>query len=364
MEFAPQAHIDHGALRHNLKRVRQAAPECKIWAVIKADAYGHGMLRVAGSLAEADGLAVARLDEALELRRHGFQQRILILSACSTRAEFKAAAAAGLDTVIHHPHQLEELPEGEDLAAPLSVWLKVDTGMHRLGFDPRFLVEVSERLARNPVIGDLHLISHLACADDPADPLTGAQCRAFFSLDPSPYRARSLANSAGILGVPESHADWVRPGIMLYGASPLLDSRAEQMDLRPVMTLSSRVISVKQCRAGETVGYGGTYRCPEAMPVAVIAVGYGDGYPRHAPSGTPVRVRGQNLPLAGRVSMDMITVDARALPDIRIGDPAVLWGEGLPVEEIAQHAGTIAYELLCGVTRRVTFIDCNTGEAR
>ncbi len=363
MEFAPQARIDHAALRHNLNRVRRAAPGCKVWAVIKADAYGHGMLRVAQTLAGADGFAVARLDEALELRRHGFQHRILILSACITRAEFKAAAEAGLDTVIHHPCQLEELPNGKDLTAPLSVWLKVDTGMHRLGFDPEAIAEVSERLARHPAVGDLHLISHLACADDPADPLTGAQCRQFFSLDASPYRARSLANSAGILGVPESHADWVRPGIMLYGVSPFLDSRAEQVDLRPVMTLESRVISVKQCQAGETVGYGGTYRCPEAMPVAVIAVGYGDGYPRHAPSGTPVRVREQNLPLAGRVSMDMITVDARALPDIRIGDPAVLWGEGVPVEEIAERAGTIAYELLCGVTRRVTFIDCNTGEA-
>ncbi|MET0029740.1 MAG: alanine racemase [Candidatus Thiodiazotropha sp.] len=364
MAFAPQARIDHAALRHNLNRARQAAPGCKVWAVIKADAYGHGMLRVAHTLTEADGFAVARLDEALELRRNGFQQRILILSACSTRAEYQAAAEAGLETVIHHPRQLEELPDGNDLKAPLPVWLKVDTGMHRLGFDPQSVAQVSERLTRHPAVGELHLISHLACADDPADPLTQQQCQKFFSLDPSPYRARSLANSAGILGVPESHADWIRPGIMLYGASPFLDSRAEQVGLRPVMTLESRVISVKQCRAGETVGYGGAYRCPEAMPVAVIAVGYGDGYPRHAPSGTPVRVRDRILPLAGRVSMDMITVDARALPDIRIGDPAVLWGEGLPVEEIAERAGTIAYELLCGVTRRVPFIDCNLEETR
>ena len=357
MGEAPQARIDHAALRHNLKRARQAADGRRVWAVIKADGYGHGMLRVAGCLNDADGFAVARLEEALLLRRNGIDKPLLVLSACITRPEFERAAEARLQVVLHHRQQLVELPD--EAALPLTVWLKVDTGMHRLGFDPDEIADIAARLRKHPFIGRINLMTHLGNADDPADSLTQRQFDRFFRLDRTGFEASSIANSAGLLGMQSNLADWARPGIMLYGASPFINTTAEQYDLRPVMTLSSRVIAVKRCRAGEAIGYGGSYVCPEEMPVAVIAIGYGDGYPRHAPSGTPVLVMGQRLPLVGRVSMDMISVDARKLPGVQVGDEAVLWGEGLPAEEVAQWAETIAYELFCGVTQRVAFVDCN-----
>jgi alanine racemase len=231
--------------------------------------------------------------------------------------------------------------------------------MHRLGFAPSELIETLDRLKDLAVVGEINLMSHLANGDDPQDPLTSAQCEQLLQFDPALFNTRSMANSAGVLANPATHLDWNRPGIMLYGASPLLDTTAEQFGLQPVMTLSSRVIAVKSCLAGDPIGYGGAYVCPEAMPVAVIGIGYGDGYPRHAPNGTPVLVKGIRLPLVGRVSMDMLCVDARGLPDIQVGEEAVLWGRGLPVEEIARAAATIAYELLCGVKQRVRFIDLN-----
>jgi alanine racemase len=353
----PQATIDHSALDHNLKQARKAAPESCIWAVIKANGYGHGMLRVARCLEDAEGFAVARLDEGLALRQQGITKPVLVLSACITADELRAAAQARLDVVLHQRQQLAKLPNTVEQSSPLAVWLKVDTGMHRLGFEVEEVDEITTYLLQHPAVGPVHLMTHLANADDPANPSTQRQCELFYRLDSSRFKARSLANSAGLLGVPASISDWVRPGIMLYGVSPFLDSTASDYDLRPVMTLKSRVIAVKQCHIGEAIGYGGSYCCPQTMPVAVVAIGYGDGYPRHAPSGTPVWVRQQRLPLVGRVSMDMISVDARRLPDIQIGEEVVLWGDALPVEEVARMAGTIAYELLCGVTQRVHFVD-------
>jgi alanine racemase len=234
--------------------------------------------------------------------------------------------------------------------------------MHRLGFQGQALRDVVTALQGHEAVAALNLMTHLANADDRGDPTTQAQCAMFKGLDLSPYHATSIANSAGLLGHPASLADWVRPGIMLYGASPFIDSTGADEGLLPVMTLKSRVIAVNHYRKGDRIGYGGNYTCPEAMPVAVIAIGYGDGYPRHAPSGTPVMIAGKRLPLAGRVSMDMISVDARDLPTVKVGDEATLWGRGLPVEEIASAAGTIAYELLCGVKQRVVFIDINLDE--
>ncbi len=359
MEFAPQASIDHAALRHNLKLARQVAAGSRIWAVIKADGYGHGLLRVAEALNEADGFAVARLDEALALRRQGVVKPLLVLSACISRSDFEQAITADLQVVVHHGDQLAVLSTLSS-ARRLSIWLKLDTGMHRLGFVPDELAEMLVRLKGLPVIGEINLMSHLANGDDPEDPMTAAQCEQLMQIDPAPFAARSLANSAGLLANSATHLDWVRPGILLYGASPLSNTTAAQLGLQPVMTLSSRVMAVKSCQAGDPIGYGGSYVCPEAMPVATIAIGYGDGYPRHAPNGTPVLVKGVRLALVGRVSMDMLCVDARPLADtIQIGDEAVLWGRGLPVEEIARQAGTIAYELLCGVKQRVRFHDLN-----
>ncbi|MEJ2694089.1 MAG: alanine racemase [Candidatus Thiodiazotropha sp.] len=359
MGHAPQALIDHAALRHNLQRVREAAPASRVWVVLKADAYGHGLERVARTLAQADGFAVARLDEAVRLRRLDPARPILILGGCYTRDELEVAARQRFEVTLHQHLQLALLDEMDRHAPPLRVWLKVDTGMHRLGFAPGLVEGVAERLSRHSKVGSLNLLTHLANADDRSDSATHSQLHQFDSLDQGRYQACSIANSAGVLGFEASHRDWVRPGIMLYGASPFLEGRAEQDGLRPVMTLRSRVVSVKLARPGDPIGYGGCYRCPEEMPVAVVAAGYGDGYPRHAVEGTPVLVGGQRLPLIGRVSMDLITLDAREYPDVRVGEEAVLWGRGLPVEEVAEQAGTIAYELFCNVSSRVEFIDLN-----
>jgi alanine racemase len=359
MGYAPQALIDHAALRHNLRRVREAAPQSRVWAVLKADAYGHGLERVARTLGEADGFAVARIDEALRLRSLGIGQPILILGGCYTPEELKLAAQQGFEVALHQHQQLSLLEELSPETPPLVLWLKVDTGMHRLGYKPGEIEGIAQRLFRHPQVESLSVLTHLANADNPSDSATEAQLKRFDSLSLERFRYCSIANSGGILGFPASQRDWVRPGIMLYGVSPFLRGRAEREGLRPVMTLRSRVISVKQASLGDPVGYGGRYRCPEAMPVAVVAAGYGDGYPRHAPDGTPVLVGGRRLPLIGRVSMDLITLDARDFPDVQVGEEAVLWGRGLPAEEVAEQAGTIAYQLFCNVSSRVEFIDLN-----
>ncbi|MCU7932927.1 MAG: alanine racemase [Candidatus Thiodiazotropha sp. (ex Codakia rugifera)] len=359
MGYAPQARIDHAALRHNLKCARKAAQGRKIWAVIKADGYGHGMLRVARTLNEADGFAVARLDEAMRLREAGITHPILVMGGCYTQADLHTASDAGLELALHDAQQLRLLQEMESSKQPMTIWLKVDTGMCRLGFHHDAIHSTAASLKKCPAVAQLNLMTHLANADDLNDPATQVQCELFERIEHTGFSRCSIANSAGLLGWPASLSDWVRPGIMLYGVSPFSDTHASDQGLVPVMTLHSRVIAVRHCRNGEKVGYGGTYTCPEAMTVAVIAIGYGDGYPRHAPTGTPVLVGGQRLPLIGRVSMDMICVDARILPTVQVGDDVVLWGEGLPVEEIAERAGTIAYELLCGVKQRVAFVDQN-----
>ena len=361
MGFAPQALIDHAALRHNLQRAREAAPHSRIWSVLKADAYGHGLERTAQVLSSTDGYAVARIDEALRLRQAGLHHPILITGGCYTLEAYRLAARHQFDIVLHQ-HQQIGLLEGLPAGTSLNCWLKLDTGMHRLGFLPEEIVTIAERLSRHTAVRQLNLMTHLANADDLADETSQRQIACFDAIPTDHFTDRSIANSAGLLGFEAARREWVRPGIMLYGVSPFLGGRGEAEGLQPVMTLRSQVISVKQCRQGDPIGYSGNYRCPEAMPVAVIAVGYGDGYPRHAVNGTPVLVAGRRLPLAGRVSMDLISVDARDYPEIQVGDEAILWGRGLPVEEIAEKAGTIAYELLCGVTRRVEFIDRNTTE--
>ena len=361
MSFAPKADIDHAALRHNLARVRELAPASRVWAVIKANAYGHGMGRVAPSLRGADGFAVARIEEAQRLRELGVHKPLLIIEGVFTSEDAREAIQADCQLAVHHPYQIELL-EGLDLPPSLTVWLKVDTGMHRLGLRPERLSELSARLRACAVVRELNLMTHLANADDRRDDTTRRQTILYDSLPRNDFKQHSMANSAGLIAYPETRRDWVRPGIMLYGVSPFQDSSGAREGLQPVMTFHARVIALNQCRAGEPIGYGGTYRCPVDMPVAVIGAGYGDGYPRHAGSGTPVLIRGRRLPLVGRVSMDMLTVDARQLPDLQIGEEAILWGRGLPVEEIAQAAASIGYELLCGITGRVEFVDCNLPE--
>jgi alanine racemase len=346
MRRAACALIDLSALRHNLEKARAAAPRSRVLAVIKADAYGHGAVAAARALTGADGLAVAHLGEALALREAGIRAPVLVLQGLRGAAQLAQAAAHGLDVAVHHEAQLKAL---ESAPAPIRVWLKVDSGMHRLGFTPRELPEVYRRLRAGG--GVPVLMTHLACADDRADPSTARQLARFEQAVGKLDGESSIANSAGLLGFPDTHRDWVRPGIMLYGASPFVGGSGEREGLRPVMTLSAPLIAIRHLRAGDAVGYGGTYVCPEDMPVGVVAIGYADGYPRHAPSGTPVRMAGGRAALLGRVSMDLITVDLRGIRRPRLGDDVVLWGPGLPVEEVATRSGSIAYELLCNAGR-------------
>lgn len=353
-----RAVISAGALRHNLQVARHAARGARILAVIKGNGYGHGLLRVARALSDADAFAVTCLEEAVPLREAGFVHPILLLEGVFEPSELEIASRYRLDLVVHADWQLDLL-ERHNGSRPLSVWLKVDTGMHRLGFAPELVPRVCERLRACRGVGPhIRYMTHLACADDRENRMTPRQLACFDGALSGLPGERSLANSAGLLGWPEVRADWVRPGIMLYGASPFVDGLEPRPDLRPAMTLCSRLIAINQVPEGDTVGYGATFRCPESMPVGVVAIGYGDGYPRHAGTGTPVLVNGFETRLVGRVSMDMLTVDLRGLEGrVQVGDPVTLWGDGLPIERVADHAGTIAYELLCGVTRRVHFED-------
>jgi alanine racemase len=353
----PYALIDLSALRHNLRRAREAAPNSKVMAVIKADGYGHGILRAATALADADALAVARIDEGIVLRQAGEQRPIVILEGFCEQQGLLDSAANALEPVIHQSGQIEIL-EQKQLPQPISCWMKVDTGMHRLGLPTELAADSFQRLVDcKSVAGKPRLISHLANADNPADPTTDRQIELFTKMQQQFEVEASLANSGGILGWSGSHMEWVRPGIMLYGSSPFDGRTGDDDGLMPVMTLKSSLIAVNQCRQGDAIGYGGTWVCPEDMSVGVIAIGYGDGYPRHAPSGTPVLLNDRRVPLIGRVSMDMITVDLRTQPQAKVGDEAILWGRGLPADEIAVSAGTIAYQLFCGVTARVGFVE-------
>ncbi|KPK40724.1 MAG: alanine racemase [Gammaproteobacteria bacterium SG8_47] len=348
-----RAVISLSALQHNLRAVREAAPQARVMAVVKADGYGHGICSVARGLESADGFAVACMDEAVGLREAGFSKPITVLGGFSTARELDVVRSNALDVVVHHESQLTLL-EGAAIGDPIVVWLKIDTGMHRLGFGIDAARAAYERLRNcRAVVQPVRLLTHLACADDRDDPTTAIQLQEFARVSAASSVPRSIANSGGILGWPDSHADWVRPGIMLYGVSPFCRGIGAELGLRPVMTLRSELIAVNRQARGARIGYGGTWQCPEDMPVGVVAIGYGDGYPRHASSDTPILVNGKRVALIGRVSMDMVTVDLRTQPQAHPGDPVVLWGDGLPVEEVAASAGTIAYELLCGVTRRV-----------
>lgn len=348
----PRARIDLNALRHNLHRVRELAPYSQIMAVIKADGYGHGFERAAEILAAADALAVARVEEALVLRQAGHRGTVVVLGGVADKEQLQLAASYYLTLVVHEASQLKLLRQ-TPVTAALPVWLKVDTGMHRLGFPPEAVPEVMASLRHCPAVASVvGLMTHLANADLAEDPLTVIQVEAFKAI-PAAGLARSMANSAALITRPQTHFDWVRPGIMLYGASPFADCTGAALGLRPVMTLKSRLIAIRHLQAGDSVGYGAAWVCPEAMAVGVAAMGYGDGYPRHANPGTPVLVNGRPAPLVGRISMDTISVDLRSQPEARAGDPVVAWGSGLPVEEVAAHAATISYELLCQVTSRV-----------
>ena len=356
MTRSTRAIIDLAALQHNLQIAQQSAANAKVMAVIKANAYGHGLVPIANALANADAFAVATLDEAIQLRRAGIRKPITLLEGFTQQDELSVIAEQQLDVVIHHALQVTLLERHRGHA--IAIWLKIDTGMHRLGFNPLEIAACYERLRQmQSVQQPIRWFTHLANADNRADQYTVNQLTLFQSTIQAAMKGvsviTSVANSAGILAWPDSHGDWVRPGIMLYGVSPFVDSTATSHKLKPVMTLHSALLAVNQRRKGDRIGYSGSYVCPDDMSVGVVAIGYGDGYPRHAKAGTPVLVNGQRVPLIGRVSMDMIMVDLRSQPQANIGDPVILWGQGLAIEEIAQYADTISYQLLCAVTTRV-----------
>jgi alanine racemase len=352
------AQINLAALAANVARARALAPKAQLLAVVKADAYGHGLLRVLPALDQADGLALLELDAAVTLREHHYSRRILLIEGFFEERELAEIAQRRLAIAIHHEDQVRQL-ERATLVRPLEVFVKVNTGMNRLGFRPDKVAGVCERLSSSPAVAALRLMTHLARAEDDdglKEPLAifDEACKGL------PY-PRSIANSAGLIRHAEVGGDIVRPGIMLYGASPFPYQSAKSLGLQPVMTLRSQLIGVQTLKASHSVGYGATYTASRDMRIGVVACGYADGYPRHAPNGTPALVCGTKVRVAGRVSMDMLTVDLSSVPDARIGSPVVLWGEGLPVDDVANAASTVGYELLCGVTRRVPFVTTRVG---
>jgi alanine racemase len=349
-----QAHISLRALQHNLARLRSLAPRSRVMAVVKANAYGHGIVAVSRTLADAgaDALGVARIEEALMLRAVGVTAPIVLLEGVCSAEQLQAAASHALDLVVHDPAHLPLLAAWRGPQA-LSLWLKVDTGMNRLGFRPEHVAAAWEQLQRlQPAPRSIRLMTHLASADVGGDQSVAAQLARLRPLQ-RPGVEVSISNSAAMLDHPETCADWVRPGLALYGASPFADRTGADLGLQPVMELESTVIAVREVPAGERVGYGGNWQATRAARVAVVAAGYGDGLLRSMAAGGRVLIAGQAAPLAGRVSMDMIAVDVTDLPRCAIGDRVLLWGAALPVEHVARAAGTIPWELLCSVSQRV-----------
>jgi len=345
--------IDLEALRHNLACVRALAPSSKVMAVVKADGYGHGLERVARALSDAEAFGVAALSDAERLRAIGLRNRIVLLSGFDEAADLDLLRTLDVDTVVHHDSPLALL-EADRGTSPLPVLLKFDTGMHRLGFDPLRAAELHARLRALPnVAEELVAMTHFASSDEFCGAQTPGQMQQFAGVAAVMGAPVSLSNSAGVLGWPDAHRDWVRAGGALYGLSVVDGKTGADFGLKPVMKLSTRLIAINRIAKGERVGYSATWECPEDMDVGVAAIGYGDGYPRSVSSGTPVLVNGQRVPLIGRVSMDLMTIDLRTLANAKVGDEVTLWGPELPVEEIAVAAGTISYELTCSITRRV-----------
>ncbi|MGL5122156.1 MAG: alanine racemase [Plesiomonas shigelloides] len=351
---AATAVIDRGALRHNLEQVKAFAPNSNIIAVVKANGYGHGLLEVAHTVKEQAGcFGVARLEEALALRSGGIVKPILMLEGFFSAEDLPVLVANNIDTVVHSIEQLEALEQSE-LERPVTVWMKLDTGMHRLGVRPEHAEAFYQRLSRCPnVVQPVRLMSHFSRADEPHVTTTLDQMACFDSLTIGKPGAQSIAASGGILLWPDSHRDWVRPGIVMYGVSPFSTPYASHYGLRPAMTLKSSLIAVREHKAGEAVGYGGCWISERDTRIGVVAIGYGDGYPRDAATGTPVLLNGRIVPLVGRVSMDMLTVDLGPDSQDKVGDEATLWGEGLPCEKVAEHTGVITYELVTKLTSRV-----------
>jgi alanine racemase len=348
-----RATVDTQALRHNLACAKAAAPGAKVIAVVKANAYGHGLVPAAVALSQADAFAVARMEEGIALRNVGLRQPILLLEGVFTSAQLETAGQREFELVVHCAEQIEMLRAYRGVAR-FCVWLKIDTGMNRLGFHAQEFAAVSSALRAIPCVREnVRLMTHLSSADLTESGKTARQLGAFERLLADDAVEVSIANSAGVLAWPAAHRQWIRPGLMLYGVSPFERKSGADFDLQPAMTLRTKVIAVRNIAVGETAGYADTWKAERPTTLAVVAAGYGDGYPRSVTTGTPVLIGNRRYPLVGRVSMDMVTVDVTDGPGVHFGDEVELWGKALPVELIAERAGTIPYELLCGVSQRV-----------
>ncbi len=353
MSSGPVVTVDAAALRNNLAVVRRFAPAARVIAAVKANAYGHGLVLAARSLAGADAFGVARVEEGLALRGAGIRQPIVVLEGAFDASQLQAAAAHDLQLAVHSFEQIAML---EQYAGKhrFAVWLKVDTGMNRLGFRTEELAAAHARVQGCAAVGAMRVLTHLASAENVGGPETKLQLDRFRALSEPLRLERSIANSAGIIAWPDAHAEWVRPGLMLYGASPLAQRSAADLGLLPAMTFTTQLIAVRNVEAGEAIGYNGVWRAPRRSRIGVAAVGYGDGYPRCMRAGAPVLINGREAPIVGRVSMDMTMLDVTDLPDAAVGDEVTLWGQGLPAERVAPFADTIAYELFCRIAERVT----------
>ena len=352
------ATIHIASLSHNLAVAKQRAPNARAWAVVKANAYGHGLARGMRGFAAADGLGLIELDAAVRLRELGWQKPILLLEGCFEPSDLPVVEAHRLDVVIHCDEQISML-EKSALATPLDVHLKMNSGMNRLGFSAEKFRTAYTRLRGLAMVRNMTLMTHFANADDALNvglPLA-VQVSRFTAATEGLREPRSLSNSAADLLHPEVAADWVRPGVMLYGGA-VGGHTAREFGLLPAMSLTSKVIGIQHISAGESVGYGSCFIADRAMTIGVVACGYADGYPRHAPNGTPVIVDGIKTVLVGRVSMDLMTVDLTGMPQAHVGSSVVLWGGDLPIDEVAHAAGTIGYELMCALAPRVAVVEC------
>jgi len=353
-----RASCNLSALRHNLGVAARRAPKSKVWAVVKANAYGHGLLRVAQTLSAADGYALLDLDEAVRLREAGIAKPILLLEGVFQPADLVLADRYALTLVVHDSEQILML-ERARLSSQIAVLLKLNTGLNRLGFAAARVRAAYGRLEASGKVAAISLMTHFADADGASG--VAAQMAHFDEWTTGLRGEVTLANSAAILRYPETHADWVRPGIMLYGCSPFADQSAQELGLQPVMTLTSEIVAIQELRPGDRVGYGGTFEATSPMRVGVVACGYADGYPRHAPGlherSTPIVVAGKRTATVGRVSMDMLCADLSDIPEARVGSLVTLWGEGLSADEVAASAGTVSYELLCALAARVPIVE-------
>ena len=354
MSFGARALIRLGALQHNLNVIRSAAPDARVMAVIKANAYGHGMVAVAKSLPDVDAFAVARVPEAIRLRYAGVDNRIVLLAGALNEKELDDVIRYEFEPVVHCPEQIELLEKVKRGA--VRVWVKFDSGMNRLGFSPNDADEILSHIGALRSVTDLRLMTHLSTADEFDNDATRHQLDRFLPLLENFEGAVSIANTAGALGWPETirngRQNWIRPGIALFGVSPFGNKTGLDLGLKAVMQFEARLIAIKPLEKGGRVGYKGAYENESGTTLGIISAGYGDGYSRHFRSGTPVLLNGRRVPVIGNVSMDMIAVDLGPNPEDNVGDIATLWGDGLPVEEVAPWAKAIPYELVCGVMNR------------